>query len=112
MAKTITTALAFRPRPTAFLTGAPEHAITILCRLQAAGIRVPAEVSVLCGWDDNCLDFTYPAISHYRTSGEEMGRKIGRMLMDLIEHGSGKARTQMVMPEFVAGGTLGPSRGS
>ncbi len=98
--------MASRPRPTAFASGSPGIAITVLCHLLSAGIRVPAEAGVIALWDDVDLDVTFPTIARYRTDGRIMGRKIEHMLMDLIRHGPGKVRAVPMIPEFIAGGSI------
>lgn len=97
-----------RPRVTAYVTGASELAITVLCYLQAAGIRVPSEASVISLWDDYTLSCTYPKIARYHTDGKVIGRQIGKTLLDLFRHGTGRIRTVSLMPKFIDGGTLGP----
>lgn len=105
---TVLDVMASRPRPTAFTSGSPGIAITVLCHLLSAGIRVPTEAAVLAMWDDVDLDVTLPTIARYRTDGKIMGRKIQLALMDLIRNGSGKIRSMPMMPEYVAGGSVGP----
>jgi LacI family transcriptional regulator len=102
--------LASRPRPTGYVTGASEVAITVLCHLQSAGVRVPANASVIALWDDFILDCTYPVIARYHTDGRAFGRHIGRTLLDLIRHGTGKVRSIPIIPEFVAGGSVGSGK--
>lgn len=104
--KTLLDLIASRPRPTAYASGSPGIAITVLCHLQAAGIRVPAEAGIIALWEDEALDLTYPAITRYRTDGELMGRKIERTLMELIRHGPGEIRVIPILPEFVPGGSI------
>ncbi|BCU78080.1 GntR family transcriptional regulator [Luteolibacter sp. LG18] len=107
MSRAVRNLLATRPNPTAYLCAAPEMALTLLCHLLASGIKVPAQASVISLWDDNFLAHTHPAIARYHTSGKSLGRHIGRMLLDLMRHGPGKARNIPVTPEFIPGGTLG-----
>jgi DNA-binding LacI/PurR family transcriptional regulator len=99
--------MASRPRPTAFTSGSPGIAITVLCHLLSAGIRVPAEAGIIALWDDVDLDVTFPTIARYRTDGKIMGRKIEAELMNLIRHGPGRIRSMPMMPEFVAGESVG-----
>lgn len=106
ISRAVTAILASRPRPTAFYLTCPEDCVTILCHLQRAGIRVPGEVDLLCGWDDPILDYTIPVVSRYRIDPGKYGRRIGAMLLDLIRHGSGKTREVLMMSEFLPGGTL------
>lgn len=104
--KTLLDVIASRPRPTAYVSGSPGIAITALCHLQAAGIRVPAEAGILALWEDEALDITYPAITRYRTNGRIFGRKIEQTLMELIRHGPGKIRVIPIIPEFVPGESI------
>jgi DNA-binding LacI/PurR family transcriptional regulator len=103
--RTLLDLLAARPRPTAFVSGAPGIAITLLCHLLAAGVRIPAEAALVTLWDDVNLDVTFPTIARYRTDGKLMGRKVEAALTDLLRHGTGKTRAIPVMPEFVPGGS-------
>lgn len=104
--------LASRPPPTAFFVGANEVAIAALCHLLAAGVSVPADASVLSGMEDYHLGLAYPSIAHYRMRGTSMGRKAAELLLGLIRHGTAKARSIPMLPEFVEGGSLGPARTS
>lgn len=111
--KTLLDLLAARPRPSAFVSGAPGIAITLLCHLLAANVRIPEEAAVITLWDDVNLDVTSPTIARYRTDGKLMGRKVEAALSDLLRHGTGKTRAIPVIPEFVPGGSarLGPVNG-
>lgn len=104
--KAVLDLMATRPRPTAFFSGSPGIAITVLCNLLSAGIRVPAEAAVITLWDDVNLDVTAPTIARYRTDGKVMGRKLERALMDLVRHGPGKVRVMPMVPEFIAGESI------
>lgn len=106
LSRKLDTLLTDQPRPTAFFSTCPEHCVTILCHLFNAGLRVPADASIITGWDDEFLHFAIPKFACYRVDGVNMGRKLAAMLLDLIRRGPGKVRTVTILPEFVAGGTL------
>ncbi len=110
--RTLTELSALRPRPTGFVVGAPEHSLTVLCHLLSAGVRIPAEAALISFWDDLSLRYTVPAIARYRVDGAKMGCKIAAMLLDVIRHGPGKMQTARIIPEFVAGGTVGTAVGA
>jgi DNA-binding LacI/PurR family transcriptional regulator len=97
-----------RPRPTGFVIGAPEVSIALVCHLQAAGIGVPHDSSIISLWADDFLSYAYPAISCYHTNGKLMGRHISRSLLGLIQNGPGRILSTPVIPEYVPGGSLGP----
>jgi DNA-binding LacI/PurR family transcriptional regulator len=111
-AKAVRELIAAKPRPNGFVIGASEIAITVLCHLQAAGIRVPAEASVISTWDHDHFDYTFPTITRYHTDGAMFGRQLGRIMLDLIRHGTGKIRSVPIMPEYVPGGSVGNLRSS
>lgn len=104
--RTLHDLMASRPRPTAFTSGSPGIAITVLCHLLSAGIRVPQDAAVVALWDDVDLDVTFPIIARYRTDGKVMGRKIEAAIMDLIRHGTGKVRVVPMVPEFIPGESI------
>lgn len=99
--------LAHKPRPTAYFVAANEVAIAALCHLLAAGIRVPADASLIAGTEDYHLGLVHPTIAHYRMQGQSMGRKSAEMVLALIRHGATKAQTVPMLPDFVEGGSVG-----
>ena len=99
--------LAERPRPTAIFTSNPETSLGVLCVLLRARVRVPEEVALLAGWDDQFLAHTVPSIARYRVEGVALGRKLAQLFTDLLANGPGKTRRLGVLPKFVPGGTLG-----
>ena len=106
-AKAVRQLIAAKPRPTGFVVSASEVAVTVLCHLQAAGVRVPGQAAVIATWDHDHFDYTFPSITRYHTDGAAFGRQLGRIMLDLIRHGSGKVRSIPIMPEYVPGGSLG-----
>jgi len=98
--------LVSRPRPTAFFSNCAEHCLTILCHLQNAGLRIPEDASIICGWDDPILDHAVPSIARYRIDRAKTGRKIGTMLLDVLRNGTGKSSRVRVLPDFIPGGTF------
>lgn len=105
--RTITQALMARPRPTAFFSYNSPQCLTILGMLHRAGRQIPRDASVLAGWDDTALEYTVPTIACYRVNGIKTGHKVARLLMDLIEKGTGRTRSLAIIPEFVAGESVG-----
>ncbi len=109
-AKAVMDLIASRPRPTGYVVGASEVAVTVLCHLQATGVRVPAEASVISLWDDFVLDSTYPTIARYHSDGKMLGRHIGRVVLNIIRHGTCRIRTIPILPEYVPGNSVGTVR--
>lgn len=102
--------LAMRPRPSAFYASSPECALTTLCHLSAAKLNIPKEAAIIVGWDDEFLDHTLPTIARYRVDPIKYGRKIAAVVLDQL-HAPGKIRKVSILPEFVNGGSLDPTKG-
>lgn len=103
--RTLDHLLVMRPRPDAFFSNCPEHSMTVLCHLRQAGLAVPDDVAILCGCDDPFLEHAVPSIARYRFDHAKAGRRIGGMLLDAIQNGTGKCPHLKLLPDFVAGGT-------
>jgi len=112
IARCLDALLAARTRPTAFCVGASDTTLSVLCHLQAAGVKVPAEASLLAAWDDYTLDLTFPAVSRYRCNARQLGRLAADTLLSRIASGCGAAKVAAILPEFVAKGSLGPGPAS
>lgn len=110
--RTIGSALALRPRPTAFFSSSPESCLTILGTLLQAGLRVPEDAALIAGWADYFLECSVPTIACYKADGADMGRRAAKVVLDLLKHGPGKLRRVRILPEFIPGGTLGAARAS
>lgn len=55
---------------------------------EAAGLRVPADFSILCISDGSAPDFYNPRISYLHHSGHDIGMEASHRLLQLIEHGT------------------------
>jgi DNA-binding LacI/PurR family transcriptional regulator len=98
--------LAARPHPMGFFVSDFATSLTTLCYLIHKGYRVPEQAALVCGWDDFCLQHTYPSIASYRADGVKLGRRLASSLLNLVQHGPGKVRAVRVLPEFVSGGSM------
>jgi LacI family transcriptional regulator len=99
-----------RPRPTAFFAGANEVAISTLCHLQAAGIQVPAEASLISAWDDFHLRMAYPQVSRYHIDGLRLGQKVAGLVIDMVHRKHRDGEQLALIPEFISAGSTGPLR--
>ena len=90
--------LSMDPRPTAVLCSNDMMAIGVLRRLAAAGIQVPAELSVV-GFDDIQLaSYVYPALTSVRMSRNDLARGAFAVLRAYIEHPMTPARQAVHIP--------------
>ncbi len=106
LTRKLETLLASRPRPTAFFSTCPEHCLTTLCYLLSSKLRVPADASVISGWEDEFLHYAHPQFAYYRVDGAKFGNRAAMLLLDVIQHGATR-RAMPILPEFMPGGTLG-----
>ena len=96
-------------RPTAVFAINDEAAIGVMKALQAQGVKVPDDVSVI-GFDDIAwASHTEPPLTTIRIQREEMGRLAANLLIRQIEAGPDKApatkllmRTELVVRESCA----------
>lgn len=106
--KTLAKLLGNEPRPTGFFSGYAQHSITLLCHLLNSGIHVPEKASILTGWDDPFLHHTSPVISSYRINGTKVGHRMAMLMLGLLG-GAGTIQKVPIIPDFLAGESLGPA---
>lgn len=99
-----------KPPPTALLVANAYHYLTVVSRLAQAGVRVPAEVSVVSRDEDPFLSFLVPAPARYVASPHTMAKTLLRPVLELLEGGVVTHRSIRIMPDFIKGETLGPPR--
>jgi DNA-binding LacI/PurR family transcriptional regulator len=77
--------LARRPHPTAVVAASSALAAGALRALRAAGLAVPADVSVVSVHDGAVADLLSPALTTVRLPTRELGAGAARGLIDLLE---------------------------
>lgn len=105
--------LAERRRPTAVLCFSDAVARGVLAGIEAAGLRVPADVSVV-GFDDSPLaQLTRPALTTVHQDVGEKGRVAVDMLLAALRRDPGappaRARHVVLPTELVVRGSSGPA---
>ncbi|MCM2294027.1 LacI family DNA-binding transcriptional regulator [Allorhizobium sp. BGMRC 0089] len=77
--------VAMKDRPTAVFCASDQIAYGLISGLNAAGLRVPDDISVV-GFDDIELsEFYIPSLTTIRQNRPELGRRAARTLLTLIE---------------------------
>lgn len=95
--------LKLSPRPTALLVVHPYHYLALTSRLAEAGVRVPADISIISRDDDPFLSFLTPVPARYVANPHVMARHLLRPVLELLEGNPVSQRAEMIMPEFVRG---------
>ncbi|MES2696885.1 MAG: substrate-binding domain-containing protein [Verrucomicrobiota bacterium] len=92
--------------PTAFVISHTHHYATVATHLASRGLRIPADVSLICRSEDPFLQFMRPTPAFYRANMEVAAR----LLFDRVRHAiEGTARPgdqRLLMPELVPGGSV------
>lgn len=96
--------------PTGLMVPSAAPALAALGYLTASGIRVPEDVSLVCGMDDPFLSYCIPSITRYRVNIQAYARRLSRMVMQALSSEEIKADLVQIEPEFIRGETLGPAR--
>ena len=73
-----------KPLPTAFLTANEENAIGTVRALQAAGLRVPQDVSIISFNDTPLSELFDPPLTSISTHVQEMGRMAVQLAVERI----------------------------
>ncbi len=76
-----------RPMPTAFLTANEENAIGAIRALQAAGLRVPGDVSIISFNDTPLSELVDPPLTSISTHVQEMGRIAVQLAVERMHRG-------------------------
>ena len=100
--------LDLRPRPTAVFCANDMLAIGVLQAAAAAGVRVPAELSVV-GFDGTPLaQIASPPLTTVVQPMREMGRVAVRLLIESLQNG-GEPKRVVLDPHLHRGGSTGPA---
>jgi DNA-binding LacI/PurR family transcriptional regulator len=78
--------LALPTPPTAIFVSSDVLAFATLTAIHQQGLRIPDDIAVV-GFDDNPLSrYAYPPLTSVYLPFEEMGRRAGELLLDLLVH--------------------------
>lgn len=94
--------------PTAVIATRPRQAVTALSWLQASGLKVPQEVSLLSFAHEPVLDHLWPEVGCYVVSPEMIARRLVRRIETLCQGHGGAGGNPWIMPKFRKGDSIGP----
>jgi len=92
---------------TGLLVAIPQFVLTTLSFLISLGVRVPGDISIISRDGDSILDFMVPPPSHYMIDAPLFVQKVSRTVLVVARGGSGSSAEKLLLPDFVAGDTLG-----
>ncbi|WP_414663410.1 substrate-binding domain-containing protein [Horticoccus sp. 23ND18S-11] len=94
-------------RPTTLLVAGAPYVMTVLSVLNRAGIRVPEGISVVSRDHEPYLDYIVPPLTQYAVQPARLARRLSRTVVALAQGGSAPIRSQLLVPQFIPGETLG-----
>ena len=96
-------------RPTGLLIQRPIYAHAAAGHLMSSnGYRLPADVSMVVLDDGPSLSFMVPEPSRYTKDGEAFARKLFQLVEAALRGGRTPTPQIRILPDWVAGSTLGP----
>lgn len=91
---------------TGLLVAKPTHVVTVVCHLLRRCIRIPETVGVIARDDDPALEPVVPAISRYQIDPVLFGRKVARIVVQMLHHNAPQKKTHRLLPVLLNGETL------
>lgn len=95
-------------RPTAFVVSHTHHYAAVATHLVSRGLRIPADVSLVCRSEDPFLQFLRPTPAFYRANMEILSRLLFEQVRHAIAGTAKPGDQRLLVPELVPGGTVGP----
>lgn len=108
--------LAERPDVTAIFAATDILAVGALRAIREAGLRVPADISLIGTGNISCADILDPPLTTMDTNTDEQGRRTAELMLRLVGHPGGepppKGKTEIVVPTrlLVRGSTAPPRK--
>ncbi|MBS0664796.1 MAG: substrate-binding domain-containing protein [Verrucomicrobia bacterium] len=94
--------------PTALIVSRPTHCLTALVYLLRNGIAVPEQMSLISRDQDPLLRQVIPAVAYYAFDNDAETRRMARLILNLVDHQRLPMVANRILPQFVAGGSIGP----
>lgn len=99
-----------RPVPTGVFAHNDLMAIGAVDAIREAGLRCPADVSVVGHDDAPLVDHLCPPLTTIRTRGEELGRLAGEMVVALLHSNGEPPQSVALLPTLVVRSSTAPLR--
>lgn len=103
----VQSAVAKSPSPTAFIALRPRQVLSLISWLGSCGHPVPQHFSLISLAEEPFFEFIVPKVSTYHIEPSSFARKVVRHLELLVEGQIGDHGSFLLMPDFLAGGSVG-----
>ncbi|MDR0352536.1 MAG: substrate-binding domain-containing protein [Opitutaceae bacterium] len=94
------------PRPTAMFVANPHFYLLVLTYLHGLGLRVPADISLVCRDDDSFLNYIHPVPTRYSFDEASFARRLFKLIMQTVECSHIVKKDIRIMPDYRKGATL------
>jgi len=94
--------------PTALILDEAPFYVAALHFCSSRGLRVPEDVSLVCGDPSPAFEWSHPRVAHIRWDSGPLVRRIARWAAN-VSHGKADLRQTLTKAEFIRGGTIGPA---
>jgi DNA-binding LacI/PurR family transcriptional regulator len=97
-----------KEKPTAFIAEQPYFALALTGYLREKGVRIPADISVICRDNADFLTWSFPSIARYTVNVQLFARRMVRAAIRLITGTRLPMGLGLIMPKFDPGCTIAP----
>jgi len=94
--------------PTAWIVQRFADVLELTIELQGRGIGIPSGISLVCVEYDPYAHRMKPVIAHYLRDYEQHSKRLARLMMQVINDNAPPEPTLVSLPDFIAGGSIGP----
>ncbi|MDB6023272.1 MAG: transcriptional regulator, partial [Pedosphaera sp.] len=98
-----------KSRPTALVLNGSGQLVTCLSWMVSRGLRVPADISLVCPPSDIWFEDLHPPICHYQCNSKVFARHVARRVMELVDTGRVTRKSIKVRMEYRRGASIGPA---
>lgn len=93
-------------RPTAVLNMRPNIGLVLITEILAAGLRIPADISVILRDTHPLIETSLPEYTRYLTTASKLATRAVRLANSLLLGRKISATPSLITPEFIPGSTL------
>lgn len=111
IANTVRRLIKRKTRPSALLIHNALQYLSVFSALAQAGLRIPGDISLICRESENFLRFLDPVPARYTHDPVEFAKKLSRIIGKLTSQSPIPQKSNLLMPEYVDGGSASQYNG-
>ncbi len=95
-------------RPTAYMIGNAFSYVTTLSWFNSQQLLVPRDISLISHDEDTFLRFLYPSPARYTIEPDRFANALYKTVKRVMEQGAGFDFKELLIPDYIKGGSVGP----